>query len=277
MHLTVDDILYVCVCVSSDMSNSLWPHRLYPTRFLCPWNFPIKNTGVDCHFLLQGIFLTPGIEPTSPHWQVDILLLCHLWNPGYIVCCCCSVAKCVWLCNSMDCSTPGSIVFHCLLEYTKFMFIVSMMLSNHLILCHPFLLLPSIFPNVRVFSMSQLFASGGQWIFCFIISPSKESISVHSVSVHSLSHVWLFATPWTAAHQASLSRTNAWSLPKLMSIESVMPSNLLILCHPLLLPPAIFPSIMVFSNESVLHILHKVLELQLQHQSFQWIFRTDIL
>ena len=60
--------------------------------------------------------------------------------------------------------------------------------------------------------------------------------------------------PWTAARQASLSITNSWSLLKLMSIELVMPSNQLILCHPLLLPPSIFPSIRVFSNESVLHI-----------------------
>ena len=67
------------------------------------------------------------------------------------------------------------------------------------------------------------------------------------------SHVCLFATPWTAARQASLSITNSWSLLKLMSIESVMPSNHLILCHPLLLP-SILPSIGVFSNESVLRI-----------------------
>ena len=73
-------------------------------------------------------------------------------------------------------------------------------------------------------------------------------------SVQSLSHVPLFATPWTAAHQASLSITNSQSLLKLMSIESEMPSNHLILCRPLLLPPSIFPSIRVFSNESVLCI-----------------------
>ena len=73
-------------------------------------------------------------------------------------------------------------------------------------------------------------------------------------SVQSLSHVQLFATLWTAVHQASLSITNSQSLLKLMSIELVMPSNHLILCHPLLLPPSIFPSIRVFSNESVLHI-----------------------
>ena len=72
--------------------------------------------------------------------------------------------------------------------------------------------------------------------------------------VQSLSHVQLFVTPWTAASQASLSIINSWSLLKLMSIESVMPSNHLILCDPLLLPPSIFPSIRVFSNESVLRI-----------------------
>ena len=73
-------------------------------------------------------------------------------------------------------------------------------------------------------------------------------------SVQLLSHVWLFVTPWTAAHQASLSITNSRSSLKLMSIESVMPSNHLILCCPLLLLPSIFPSIRVFSNVSVLCI-----------------------
>ena len=73
-------------------------------------------------------------------------------------------------------------------------------------------------------------------------------------SVQLLSHVRLFATPWTAALQASLSITNSQSLPKPMSIESVMPSNHLILCRPLLLLPSTFPSIRVFSNESALRI-----------------------
>ena len=76
---------------------------------------------------------------------------------------------------------------------------------------------------------------------------SRESIS----SVQSLSHIWLFTTSWTAARQASLCITNPQSLPKFTSIESVMPSNLLILCRPLLLLPSIFPSIRVFTNESV--------------------------
>ena len=73
-------------------------------------------------------------------------------------------------------------------------------------------------------------------------------------SIQSLSHIRLFVTPWTAARQASLSITNSQSLLKLVSIEWVMPSNNLILCRPLLLPPSIFPSIRVFSNESLICI-----------------------
>ena len=82
---------------------------------------------------------------------------------------------------------------------------------------------------------------------------SHSNIISH-YSVQLLSHVWLFATPWTAGRQASLFITNSQNLLKLMSIESVMPSNNLILCCPLLLLPSIFPSIRVFSNESVLLI-----------------------
>ena len=86
------------------------------------------------------------------------------------------------------------------------------------------------------------------FLFCFIEVHPKFS------SVLSLSRVQLFATPWPAACEASLSITNSWSLLKLTSIESVMPSNHLILCHPLLLLPSIFPSIRVLSSESVLRI-----------------------
>ena len=82
---------------------------------------------------------------------------------------------------------------------------------------------------------------------------THNTLRKHS-SVQSLSCIQLFATPWTAAHQASLSITNFQSLLKLLSIESVMPSNHLILCCPLLLLPLIFPSTRVFSNESVLHM-----------------------
>ena len=75
-----------------------------------------------------------------------------------------------------------------------------------------------------------------------------------SSSVLSLSRAWLVVTPWTSAWQSSLSITNSWSLLKIMSTVSVMPSNHLILCRHLLLPPSIFPSLRVFSNEPILHI-----------------------
>ena len=92
---------------------------------------------------------------------------------------------------------------------------------------------------------------------CFFkcLSSSKTmSFCWMKTIIYLLSCVWIFVTPWTAAHQASLSFTNSWSLLKLRSLESVMPSNRLILCRPLLLLPSIFPSIRVFSNESTICI-----------------------
>ena len=90
----------------------------------------------------------------------------------------------------------------------------------------------------------------------------------------SLSHVQLFVTPWTAACQASLSITNSWSLLKLMSIESLIPPNHLMLCCPLLLLPSIFPSIRLFPVSQFFTSGGQSIG---QHQSFQWIFRTDFL
>ena len=87
-----------------------------------------------------------------------------------------------------------------------------------------------------------------------LIKTFSHAVRLYFSSVHLLSCVWLFATPWTAARQASLSITNSWSPPKPMTIELVVPSNHLILCPPLLLLPSIFPSIRVFSNESALRI-----------------------
>ena len=95
-------------------------------------------------------------------------------------------------------------------------------------------------------------------------------------SVQSLSRVWLFVTPWTVAHQASLSITNSWSLLKLIFIKSMMPSNHLILCCPLLLP-SVFPSIRVFSSESVLCIRWPKYWSFSISPSNEWIFRTDLL
>ena len=91
-------------------------------------------------------------------------------------------------------------------------------------------------------------------ILTFLQKGEEKKIKMRGSGWSSLSCIWLFATPGTVAHQASLSITNSQSLLQFMSIMSVMPSNHLILCHPLLLLPSIFPSITVFSSESVLHI-----------------------
>ena len=124
---------------------------------------------------------------------------------------------------------------------------------------------PSLFQSWSWQIRIWLFYQAHQWALHFF-KPldhtwnSKASGHVRStnvllkLSVQSLSRVWLFSTPWTAPYQAFLSITNSRSLPKLMSIESVMPSSHLILCCPLLLLPSIPPSVRVFSNESVLHI-----------------------
>ena len=111
----------------------------------------------------------------------------------------------------------------------------------------------------------------------FIVSWFYLYIHTYFSSVQSLSCVQLFVTPWTATHQASLSITNSWNLLKLMSIESVMPSNHLILSSPS--PPAFSLSQHegLFQWVSSSHQVAKVLEFQLQHQSFQWKSRTDFL
>ena len=173
-------------------------HFSHVQLFATPWTiacqpplsmgFSGKNTGVGCHVLLQGIFLTQGLNPCLLHllpWQAGSLPLAPPWKSiySYINQFSSVTQSCPTLCNSMGYSTPG---------------------------------LPVI--------------------------------------------------------------TNSWSLLIFMCIKSVMQPNHLILCHPLLLLPSVFPRIRVFSNESVLHIRWaKVLEFQLQHQSFQWIFRTYFL
>ena len=111
-----------------------------------------------------------------------------------------------------------------------------------------------------------------------IVGKSLVSLLLPIAVVQSLSCIWLFVAPLTAACQASLSFTFSQNLLRLMSIESVVPSNHLILCRPLLLLSSIFPSSRVFFQwVGASHHMAKVLELQLQHQSFQRIFRIDFL
>ena len=125
------------------------------------------------------------------------------------------------------------------------------------------------FVEVRIFHIEE---------FQLIIVQEMIKSDTAFNSVQSLSRVWLFATPWTAAHQASLSITNSWSLLKPMSIVSVVPSNP---SHPLSSPspPAfnLYQHRCLFKWVSSSHQVVKVLQFQLQHQSFQWIFRTDFL
>ena len=136
----------------------------------------------------------------------------------------------------MDCSTPGLPVHHQLPEFTQthVHWVGDAIQPSHSLPSLP--LPPSIFPASGSFQMNHFF------------------ISIQFSLDQSLSHVRLFPTLWIAACQASLSITNSWNLLKLMSIESVMPSNHLILCHPLLLLPSIFPRIRIFSSESALRI-----------------------
>ena len=110
------------------------------------------------------------------------------------------------------------------------------------------------------------------------IQRTEKHIKLHQFSsVQSLSRVWLFAIPWTTAHQASLSITNSQSPPKPMSIESVMPSNYLVLSSPSPPAPNLSQHQGLFKWVSSWHQVAKVLELQLQNQSFQWTPRTDLL
>ena len=133
----------------------------------------------------------------------------------------------------MDCSPPGSSVHG--ISQTRLLEWVAILQGNFLIQGSTLLLL--------------------HWqVDILPLSPNESIVSSVSQSVQLLSRVQLIATPWNAARQASLSITNSWRPPKPMSIESVMPSNHLILCCPLLLLPSIFPSIRVFSSESVLRI-----------------------
>ena len=146
-------------------------------------------------------------------------------------------------------------------------------------LCYMVYTLHIDFSGLVTSLLTLLFLWQSYLITCKHENLSKPFYSSFS-SVQSLSHVWLFVTSWTAACQAALSITNSWSLVKVMSIESVMPSNHLILCRPLVLPPLGLQKTQhqgLFKWVSSLHQGAKGLEFQLQHQSFQWLFRTDFL
>ena len=155
---------------------------------------------------------------------------------------------CRILCDPRDCSLPGSSVHG-----------ISQALEADS--------LPSEPPGKPPYSSCL-----DKWDFGSLVK-----CSVQFSSVQSLSHVQVFATPWTAERQASLSIINSRSSPKLMSTESMMPSNHLILCWPLLLLPSTFPASGSFPMSQLFTAGGQILEFQLQHQSFQWTHGTYLL
>ena len=151
--------------------------------------------------------------------------------------------SCAWLfVTPWTAARQASLSFIISWSLLKFMSIESVMPSNHLVLCHPLLLLPSIFPSIRVFIMNEGVDGwdglGHREPLLLSHQVMSDSLQLHEI----------------AARQASLSFTVCWNWLRLMSVESMMPSNYLILCHPLLLLSSMFPSVRVFSSESALCI-----------------------
>ena len=196
-------MLSACLVVS----DSLWPHGWQPARLLCPWDFPNKNTGVGCHFLLQEISLTQESNPCLLcflHWQENSVPLCHLGSPTYVF----SGEYIFTITEISKIVMDGACSL--LQQYELFQTFVSINILKIFfwVECNSCYHLQSILHN-----------------FIWLIFSQQQS-------VQSLSHVQLFETQWTAAHQASLSITDSQSLLKFMSIESVMPFT----SHPLLSP-----------------------------------------
>ena len=184
------------------------PHRRQPTRLPCPWDSPGKNTGVGCHFLLQCrkvksesevVQLCPtlrnpmdySLPGSSIHgiFQARVLewgAIAFSGRPVYATPRCeCSISEfvvvelqqsCPTNCNPMECSLRGSSVLHFLPEFAGFMSIESVILINHLILCHPLGLLPSIFPSIKAFSKESVLCIRWPkyWSFKINISPSND-------------------------------------------------------------------------------------------------------
>ena len=212
-------------------SNSLWPHWIYS-----PGDSPGQNTEVGSLSLLQGIFPTQGLNPGLPHCWWILYQLSHKRSTRILE----------WV------AYPFSSRFSWPRYPTRLSCIAGRFLSN-------WAMMDIIYINVKNNLLLQDLVYVCVWggcidIYTYIDIDTDINICLPVSSVQVINSVWLFATPWTAELQASLSITNSRSLLKLMSIESVIPSNHLIFCHPLLLLPSIFPSIRIFSNESALCI-----------------------
>ena len=146
-----------------------WISGQAPSRLLCPWNSPGQNMGVGSHSLLQGIFPIQGLNPGLPHGRQILYQLSYIYTYIYI-CICCSVTKlCLTLCDSMDCSMPGSRVLHpqSLLKLMSLSQWCHPTISSSVI---PFSSCLQSCPASGSFLMSQLFASGSQSIYSFSYS-----------------------------------------------------------------------------------------------------------
>ena len=221
--------LYVCVLNRIWLFATRW---LQPTVPLCPWDSPGQTTtGVGCRSLLLGIFLTQESNLRLLHCQANSLPLSRLRRPQFTMT--------YWAPRHL-CTVFGDVQYKD--EDNYFLRIVCLMVS-----------MPGYYGD-RSWDFSQhwrqccnhslfLLVTGdfGRWLGNLLLLFSREA-------------VFNSATPWTAAHQASLSFTISQSLLRLTPTESVMPSNHLIFCHPLLLLSSVFPSIGVFSNELALRI-----------------------
>ena len=200
------------------------------------------------HFLLQFLQSRPPIpRPNMLHLSYSELVSWlsikgHLWVPKFFISC-----TFILKCFLQNCWSLNEVWY---------IFLSVIYLPREVLLKYSIWYFVEFYPIVKI-SIS-IHEAKAREIAHFIFKRTGVGDLTFSFyqfsSVQSLSCVRLFATSWTAARQSSLSITNSWSLLKLMSIESVMPSNHLILCHPLLLLPSIFPSIRIFSKESVLHI-----------------------
>ena len=210
---------------------------------------PGKNTGVGCHALLQEIVPTEGSNPGLPHCRQVLYCLSHQGSQR--------ILECVAYAFSRGSSWPRNQTWdYCIAgrfftswagkatrELPGRSIKIDIGFNKNILSVHKATI---IIMNLR--GDTDMVTNKTQWTLLKTLEYMYKTVFS---SVHSFSCVQLFATPWTAPRQASLSITNSWSLLKLMSIESVMPSNHLILCHPLLLLPSIFPSIRIFSNETV--------------------------
>ena len=270
--------------VYSVLSNSLWPHGLYSLpgssvhgifqARIQEWvaiSYSIYNpTDVINLISASSAFSKSSLDIWK--FSVQVLLkpslkgfehdLTSMWNEHN-----CAVAWTFistallwdWEKNLTFCSpvaTAGLSKFYDILNAALYQHHFRIRNTSGGILSPPLALLVIMLPKAHLTSHSRM--SGSRWV----ITPSWFAV------VQSLSHIRLVVTPWTVACQASLSFTISQSMLKFMSIKSVMLSNHLVLWNPLLFLPSVFPSSRVFSNESTLHQVAKVLELQLRHQSF---------